>query len=68
MTALAQKLICHPRFGTSSVLAGITYRLNVRAQRRALSRLTPAQLSDIGLSVEQAEAEARRHMFDVPCV
>lgn len=68
MTALAQKLISHPRFGTSSVRAGIIYRLNLRAQRRALSRLTPAQLADIGLSPAQAETEARRHMFDVPCV
>ena len=67
MTALAQKLIGHHHFGTPSILAGIAYRLNVRAQRRALSRLTPAQLSDIGLSAEQAKAEARRHMFDVPC-
>ena len=34
--------------------------------RRALGRLGPAQLSDIGVSREAAEAEARRPPWDVP--
>lgn len=34
--------------------------------RRALARLDAARLSDIGLSVAQAQAEAQRSIWDVP--
>lgn len=35
-------------------------------QRRALSTLSDAQLSDIGLSRDEAQAEARRPFWDAP--
>ncbi len=40
----------------------------VARQRRALARLNASQLSDIGLSRPQAEAEARRPIWDAPSV
>ena len=38
----------------------------LRRQRRALARLTPAQLRDIGLDSEAAAAEAARAFWDAP--
>ena len=40
--------------------------LEVARQRRALARLTPAQLRDIGLDDEAAAAEAARVFWDAP--
>jgi uncharacterized protein YjiS (DUF1127 family) len=40
--------------------------LHLRRQRRALRELDPHQLADIGLSADQAMAEARRPIWDVP--
>ncbi len=36
-------------------------------QRRALARLSPQQLADIGISAQDAKTEAARPMWDVPC-
>lgn len=36
-------------------------------QRRALRNATPEQLEDIGLTRREAEAEAKRPLWDVPC-
>jgi uncharacterized protein YjiS (DUF1127 family) len=41
-------------------------RLNLRKQRHDLSRLTKAQLEDIGVTQAQAEREARRSIWDAP--
>jgi uncharacterized protein YjiS (DUF1127 family) len=40
--------------------------LGVAAQRHRLSRLDDALLADIGLTRAQAEAEARRGLWDLP--
>ncbi len=41
-------------------------RLELRRQRRALSRLSDQLLTDIGLTRAEAEAEARRSLWDAP--
>lgn len=41
--------------------------LALHRQRRALGQLDQAALDDIGLSRSQAEAEARRPPWDIPC-
>lgn len=40
--------------------------IRTAAERRALGRLTDAQLADIGLSRAAAEAEAARPFWDLP--
>jgi len=35
--------------------------------RRALAQLTPTQLHDVGLSQMEAQQEAARPLWDVPC-
>ncbi|MFN3210997.1 MAG: DUF1127 domain-containing protein [Roseovarius sp.] len=39
--------------------------LELRRQRRALARLDDHALADIGLTREEAEAEARRPVWDI---
>ena len=39
--------------------------LEIRRQRRALARLDDRALADIGLTRGEAEAEARRSVFDI---
>ncbi|MGY3439286.1 MULTISPECIES: DUF1127 domain-containing protein [unclassified Marinovum] len=36
-------------------------------QRRALAQLDPARLADIGVSASEAQQEAARPFWDVPC-
>lgn len=36
-------------------------------QRHDLAKLTDAQLDDLGLTRAQAQAEAKRPVWDVPC-
>jgi len=38
----------------------------LRKQRLALSRMTSDQLSDIGVTADQAQEEAQRPVWDVP--
>lgn len=52
-----------PRRGAVARLTGI---LSLWRQRRALARLDNAALDDIGLTRRQAEAEARRPLWDAP--
>lgn len=53
----------HARYGWTSRLAR---HLNVWRQRRQLTRLDDAALSDIGISRAEAETEARRQIWDAP--
>ncbi len=41
--------------------------VGLRKQRYALRHLDDATLRDIGLTRDQAQAEARRPVWDVPC-
>jgi len=56
--------------GTHRSRLGIVVRLGqmvaLRRQRRTLAALDPARLADIGLTPEEARAEAARKMWDVP--
>ena len=40
--------------------------ISVYRQRRALAKLDEQALSDLGLTREEAETEARRHFWDLP--
>lgn len=44
----------------------IHHLAGIRRQRRALQRLDSRLLDDVGLSRDQAEAEARRPAWDAP--
>ncbi len=61
-----------PIFGTLSgrdsrgILARLWQGMALRQQRRALARLDAAQLRDIGRTHDEAQAEARRPVWDVP--
>jgi uncharacterized protein YjiS (DUF1127 family) len=48
------------------LLARLRLALAARAQRRALARADDRLLDDIGISRDQALAEARRPVWDVP--
>lgn len=45
---------------------GLTDYLALARQRRALARMEPAQLRDLGIDAEEARAEAGRPVWDVP--
>ncbi|MFD1882909.1 DUF1127 domain-containing protein [Paracoccus pacificus] len=47
-------------------LRRILTAVDLRQSRLALARLSDEQLRDVGLTPEQAKAEARRSMWDVP--
>jgi uncharacterized protein YjiS (DUF1127 family) len=47
-------------------LFGILALDSLRRQRNDLRNLTDEQLRDVGLTREQAQAEARRPVWDVP--
>jgi len=49
-----------------SFLTKLRLSLVVRRQRAALSKLDDAALADIGLTRSQADAEAKRPLWDVP--
>lgn len=48
------------------VLAHLAHALAVWRQRRVLARLDNAALEDLGLTRAQAQAEARRPLWDAP--
>ncbi len=48
------------------MLAWLQKALALRRQRLQLARMDAAQLRDIGLTAEQARAEAKRPVWDVP--
>jgi uncharacterized protein YjiS (DUF1127 family) len=50
----------------AALLARLRLALAARAQRRALARADDRLLDDIGVSRDQALAEARRPVWDVP--
>ncbi len=54
-----------PKQHTRMRFAPLTW-LGLSRQRRGLTRLTEHQLRDIGLTREQAEAEAQKPFWDVP--
>ena len=64
MTQIAIKRNCQPRrrFG----LKVIVDLLSLRRQRQTLARLDDRALKDIGITREQAEAEASRSIWDAP--
>lgn len=64
MTYAVPSLLPLPLRGTS-VRASIKTWSRVNAERRALRRLDPHLLRDVGLSEAQADAEARRWFWDV---
>lgn len=45
---------------------GLMDLFGLRRQRQQLAAMTPEQLADIGISAEQAEAEATRPIWDLP--
>ncbi|GGA13077.1 DUF1127 domain-containing protein [Neptunicoccus cionae] len=52
--------------GKRSLLCRIRDALQLRRQRLQLTRLSDAQLRDIGLTRAEAGAEARRRAWDAP--
>jgi len=54
------------RTATAPVLRKIALLLAVRSERKALSKLSPEQRSDVGISVNAANAETARQFWDVP--
>ncbi|WP_170331735.1 DUF1127 domain-containing protein [Ruegeria arenilitoris] len=64
MTQIAIDRHCPPRrrFGLSMLLDS----LSLHRQRRTLARLDARALEDIGITREQAEAEAARPIWDAP--
>lgn len=65
MSALLQTLVSRPRiagFGIPKIQA----ILAVYNSRRALARLDQAHLADVGLTPDQARAEAARAPWDLP--
>lgn len=61
-------------FATLSRFAGfgqtvrppLAHYLTLANQRRALRKMTPEQLSDIGVTQAEAEREAKRPIWDAP--
>lgn len=66
----AQALTTLPRFAPArrrvSPIARIKAAMDLWQQRRALAVLDDARLADLGLSREQARAEAARPFWDAP--
>ena len=64
MTQIALHRPCSPRrrFGLTKLLDALA----LRRQRRTLARLDARALEDIGITREQAEAEAARSIWDAP--
>lgn len=54
----------HPR--RSPQKASLRLYVSVWMERRALSRMEPRTLADLGLTEAQAQAEARRPVWDLP--
>lgn len=61
--------LSHIRFapqGRRSLLARVVAAFAIRRQRNDLRRLPPHMLRDIGLTEDEALAEASRALWDVP--
>ncbi|MDO6728731.1 DUF1127 domain-containing protein [Marinovum sp. 2_MG-2023] len=58
------EIACHPT--RRSALPRLTEILAIYRQRQTLARLDSAQLADLGLTTQQAAAEARRPIWDLP--
>ena len=56
----------HGGHRSHSLLARLRLGLTVRRERRRLAELDDAALRDIGVSRDQARAEAERPIWDVP--
>lgn len=54
------------RRGAAGVLSYLLGLYALRRQRRALAALDAYRLADLGLSEEQAQAEAARPLWDAP--
>ncbi|WP_420584594.1 DUF1127 domain-containing protein [Ruegeria sp.] len=64
MTQIAIHSNCKPRRRIGlSVLFDV---ISLRRQRRTLARLDDRALKDVGITREQAEAEAARSIWDAP--
>jgi uncharacterized protein YjiS (DUF1127 family) len=58
---------CHPAPSPRrSLITRLRHLYGIRRQRRALARLSKAQLQDIGVTRAQADAEAARPFWDAP--
>jgi len=64
MTQIAIARNCKPR--RRSGLNVVWDALSLRRQRRTLARLDDRALADIGITREQAKAEAARLIWDAP--
>ena len=64
MTQIALKNACAPKRRFS--LSMIRDALSLHRQRKTLARLDARALEDIGVTREQAQAEAARYVWDAP--
>ncbi|MBE1283055.1 MAG: DUF1127 domain-containing protein [Rhodobacteraceae bacterium] len=64
MTYITDQHACTPR--RASLLNTLRIAINVSRQRRALRLLDDSALDDVGLTREEAQAEARRPFWDAP--
>lgn len=67
-TFLRTGAVARRAFHTGSVVSHVKRMLEVHRQRQALSRLSAHELADIGLSRETAQIEAKRPVWDLPCI
>lgn len=66
MTILTTARPATVSYSTPSMLTAILRVFALRRQRAALGRMDDSQLRDIGVSRNEAQAEAMRPMWDVP--
>ena len=69
MTTLTHRTCAATKTTTTnarSIRAIFARAFGLWSSRRALARLTAAQLEDVGLSASDARREARRPVWDVP--
>lgn len=65
-TTSAHRTLAAPAAPRLSLRTRLVGALSLARQRRALARLDPAHLADIGLTREEALAEASRPVWDAP--
>lgn len=66
-TQIGRLALSNLRIRPQSLLARLSGYLVIARQRQQLADLDPHQLSDIGLTADQAASEAARAPWDVPC-
>lgn len=59
--------IVRPRPRSAQFLSQLAAMMRLARQRHALGTLDADQLADIGLTAKEAETEAARPFWDVPC-